>query len=261
MEKIIDLILLILRAVGFKLRRDNPVELKECIVNLQTKTNKLKQQQSQPSDETNERLRFMIESINAIKNNDVRRLSDAFDQEAVEHMRKHVRTMVKDADQVLLNITYNDLINSEELGRWWIVGSAWNLKENNANKPDDNQVATNATKKSANNNSSSSSILGGGEMFSEKILKLARAQHMNTDVRRAIFCILVSAEDFTDAFVKLLKLSLKKQQEREIIFISVHCALNEKSYNPYYSYLLQKFCEYDRRFRVSFHFYMAFFLA
>lgn len=47
-----------------------------------------------------------------------------------------------------------------------------------------------------------------------------------------------------------MKLSLKKQQEREIIYISMHCALNEKSYNPYYTFLLQKFCEYDRRFRV-----------
>jgi hypothetical protein len=50
--------------------------------------------------------------------------------------------------------------------------------------------------------------------------------------------------------VKLLKLSLKKQQEREIIYVIVHCALNEKKYNPYYSYLAQKFCEYDRRFKV-----------
>lgn len=191
----------------------------------------------------------MIESINAIKNNDVRRLSDAFDQEAVEHVRKHVRTIVKDADQVLLNITYNDLINSDELGRWWIVGSAWNLKENNAKKAENKDENVDSMTKKKSTATTSTTL--GGEQFSERILKLAREQHMNTDVRRAVFCILVSAEDFTDAFVKLLKLSLKKQQEREIIYIIVHCALNEKSYNPYYSYLLQKFCEYDRRFRVS----------
>ena len=51
--------------------------------------------------------------------------------------------------------------------------------------------------------------------------------------------------------MKLIKLSLKKQQEREIIYVLVHCALNEKVYNPFYSYLLQKFCEYDRRFKVN----------
>ncbi len=48
-----------------------------------------------------------------------------------------------------------------------------------------------------------------------------------------------------------MKLALKKQQEREIIYVIVHCVLNEKHYNGYYSFLMQKFCEYDRRFKVS----------
>ncbi len=58
-------------------------------------------------------------------------------------------------------------------------------------------------------------------------------------------------KDYTDAFMKLVKLSLKKQQEREIIYVLMQCVLNEKKYNPYYSYLLQKFAEYDRRFKVN----------
>jgi nucleolar MIF4G domain-containing protein 1 len=82
---------------------------------------------------------------------------------------------------------------------------------------------------------------GSGPKFSEKIMELAKAQHMNTDIRRAIFCIIVSAEDYTDAFMKLMKLSLKKQQEREIVYVLVHCGLNEKVYNSYYAYLMQKF--------------------
>ena len=91
--------------------------------------------------------------------------------------------------------------------------------------------------------------------FSEKILRLAKEQHMNTEVRRAVFCILLSAEDYTDAFVKCLKLSLKKQQEREIIYVTFHCAMMEKNYNPYYSFVLQKFCEYDRRFKMTLQFH------
>jgi nucleolar MIF4G domain-containing protein 1 len=55
--------------------------------------------------------------------------------------------------------------------------------------------------------------------------------------------------------MKLVKLSLKKQQEREIMYVIFHCALNEKAYNPYYSYLLQKFCEYDRRFKMTLQFH------
>jgi nucleolar MIF4G domain-containing protein 1 len=62
-------------------------------------------------------------------------------------------------------------------------------------------------------------------------------------------------KDYTDAFVKLVKLSLKKQQEREIIYVLFHCALMEKTYNPYYSFLMQKFCEYDRRFKMTLQFH------
>ncbi len=50
-------------------------------------------------------------------------------------------------------------------------------------------------------------------------------------------------------------MSLKKQQEREIIYVLFHCALMEKTYNPYYSFLMQKFCEYDRRFKMTLQFH------
>lgn len=49
---------------------------------------------------------------------------------------------------------------------------------------------------------------------------------------------------------KLHKLNLSKIQEREIIHVTVHCALHEKTYNPYYTLILQRFAEYDRRFQV-----------
>lgn len=74
---------------------------------------------------------------------------------------------------------------------------------------------------------------------------------MNTDARRNIFCIIMSAEDYLDAFEKLLHLGLKNQQEREIIHVILHCCLQEKKYNPYYAFLAQKFCEYDRKYQMT----------
>ncbi len=41
--------------------------------------------------------------------------------------------------------------------------------------------------------------------YSAKMLELARKQRMNTDVRRDIFCVLMSSEDYLDAFEKLLR--------------------------------------------------------
>ena len=245
LEKYVDLILLVLRCVGFSLRKDDPVSLKDLISTLSLKINNLKNSQlaQEYEDLINGRLKFMLESLNAIKNNDIRRLDlGTFDPQIIDQIRKQTRNMFKDEkDHSPLNISFNDLVSANELGRWWIVGSAWSLKETQVTNGD--EVHEDST---ADNTLDSKD----GPGFSEKLLKLAKAQHMNTDIRRAIFCIIVSAEDFTDAFVKLIKLSLKKQQEREIVYVIMHCILNEKQSNPYYSYLMQKFCDYDRRFKV-----------
>ena len=41
--------------------------------------------------------------------------------------------------------------------------------------------------------------------FSAKVLELAKKQRMNTEVRRNIFCVLMTSEDYLDAFEKLLR--------------------------------------------------------
>ncbi|KAF9609553.1 hypothetical protein IFM89_016989, partial [Coptis chinensis] len=46
----------------------------------------------------------------------------------------------------------------------------------------------------------------------KKFLQLATAQRMNTDARKAILCVLMGAEDYLDAFEKLLKLDLSGKQ-------------------------------------------------
>lgn len=87
--------------------------------------------------------------------------------------------------------------------------------------------------------------------FSEKLLELARKHHMNTELRRNIFCVIMSADDYIDGFGKLLGLGLKDKQEREAVHICVDCCLQEKTFNFYYALLLQKFCEYHKRFLLT----------
>ena len=62
---------------------------------------------------------------------------------------------------------------------------------------------------------------------------------------------ILKKKDFMDAFEKLLKLNLKSLQEREIVHVIIHCCLQEKTFNPYYAVLLQRFCEYNKNFSVS----------
>ncbi|KAJ8911639.1 hypothetical protein NQ315_005984 [Exocentrus adspersus] len=225
-EKHVECILHILRSVGFTLRKDDPLALKNFILDIQ-------KQAAHASNETkdNPRVKFMLDILLAIKNNNVTKIPN-YDTSYSEHLKKVMKGFIRKGNYVTqLNISLEDLIKADERGRWWVVGSAWagNFSEN-----------TEKVEKT-----------GTTGDFSEKLLALAQKQRMNTDTRRNIFCILMSAEDYLDAFEKLLRLGLKNQQEREIINIILHCCLQEKQYNPYYAVLAQKFCEYDRKYQMT----------
>ncbi|XP_013365124.1 PREDICTED: nucleolar MIF4G domain-containing protein 1 [Chinchilla lanigera] len=232
-EKDIELILLMLKNVGFSLRKDNALSLKELITEAQAKASTAG---GRFQDQT--RIRFMLETMLALKNNDMRKIP-GYDPEPVERLRKLQRTLVRSASsssETQLRVSWDGIRNAEQAGRWWIVGSAWS----GAPMIDNSHLAV------------PQKPLTG--TVSAKMLELARKQRMNTDIRRNIFCTVMTSEDFLDAFEKLLKLGLKDQQEREIVHVLVDCCLQEKTYNPFYAFLSSKFCGYERRFQMTFQF-------
>ncbi|KAG8138768.1 hypothetical protein E2320_001564, partial [Naja naja] len=214
--KDIELILVLLKNVGFSLRKEDALGLRELI---------------------NE-VCFMLEIMLALKNNDVRKIP-GYDPEPIEKLRKLLRTLTHNSSsgkESQLRVSLESLLRADQVGRWWIVGSSWS-----------------GAPMIDSTNNKTEQILPVGKVNS-KILKLACKQRMNTDIRRNIFCILMTSEDFLDAFEKLLKLKLKDQQEREIAHILLDCCLQEKTYNPFYAYLSAKFCEYEKRFQITFQF-------
>ncbi|XP_008054604.1 nucleolar MIF4G domain-containing protein 1 [Carlito syrichta] len=232
-EKDIELILLMLKTVGFSLRKDDALSLKELITETQSKASGAG---GKFQDQT--RIRFMLETMLALKNNDMRKIP-GYDPEPVEKLRKLQRALVRNTSsgsETQLRVSWDSILNAEKTGRWWIVGSAWS----GAPMIDDSHH-TNLQKQLAGT-------------VSSKMLELARKQRMNTDIRRNIFCTIMTSEDFLDAFDKLLKLGLKDQQEREIVHVLMDCCLQEKTYNPFYAFLASKFCEYERRFQMTFQF-------
>ncbi|KAG1656332.1 Nucleolar MIF4G domain-containing protein 1 [Nymphon striatum] len=233
-EKDLDLILMLLKSVGFTLRKDNPTLLKEVISDLQGKAVTL------ITSEDQSRIRFMLDILMAIKNNNMQKIPN-YDPSRIEHLKKMSRSMIRKGSYISeLRVSLRDLLDVRERGRWWIVGSAWsgqidNVEENKKKRKEEIE--------------GNQSVLE--ESVSEKILDLAYKQRMNTDTRKNIFCIIMTAEDYIDAFTKLLKLGLKNQQEREIIFVCLDCCLQEKKFNPYYSFILEKLCTYERRFQMT----------
>ncbi|XP_006871363.1 PREDICTED: nucleolar MIF4G domain-containing protein 1 [Chrysochloris asiatica] len=232
-EKDIELILLMLKNVGFSLRKDDALSLKELIMEAQKKASGAG---SNFQDQT--RIRFMLETMLALKNNDMRKIP-GYDPEPVEKLRKLQRALVRNtgsSTETRLRVSWESVLNAEQVGRWWIIGSSWSgapMIESSDDKIQQKQ------------------LIG---TVSSKMLDLARKQRMNTDIRRNIFCTIMTSEDFLDAFEKLLKLGLKDQQEREIVHVLMDCCLQEKTYNPFYALLASKFCDYERRFQMTFQF-------
>jgi len=74
-------------------------------------------------------------------------------------------------------------------------------------------------------------------VYDDQMTKLAKKHQMNTDTSRALFKILLTSEDFMDAFEKIQQLKLKGKKDREVIQVLVYCCQQEKNYNPYYAYL------------------------
>ncbi|KAL4090400.1 hypothetical protein QTP88_025249 [Uroleucon formosanum] len=226
-EKHIDLILSILRTIGFNLRKDNPTLIKKLLLDIQKK-----------SSDTNEstissRVKFMLEILSAIKNNNVNKIPSSSEQcysTYIDHIQKVIRTYYKyNKTPAELTISYEDLLNADNKGRWWIVGSAW--------KGDEQKNNNNIQKK---------------DMYDKKLLDMAKKYRMNTDTRKNIFCILFTAEDYLDAFNKLVRLGLKGLQQEEIVSVLIHCLLIYKVYNPFFAYVAQQLCQSNRKYQAFF---------
>lgn len=106
-----------------------------------------------------------------------------------------------------LRVGLDDIQQIESKGKWWLVGSAWKGNDNQ-----DGDAVEKAKMSSSKENSEK-----------VELLSLARAQNMNTDIRKSIFVIVMGSQDFMDAYEKLVKLGLKDKQQRDIVRVLFKC--------------------------------------
>lgn len=133
-------------------------------------------------------------------------------------------------DVLLRGLTWSKLLDPEKKGQWWISGDL----------VVDSHTAEDVAE-----------TMDAEVVEAQKMLKLAEAQRMNTDSRKAIFCVIMSSEDYIDAFEKLLRLDMPGKQDREIMRVLVECCLQEKAFNKYYTVLASKLCEHDKNHKFT----------
>ncbi|KAK9248991.1 hypothetical protein V1506DRAFT_526641 [Lipomyces tetrasporus] len=214
-----ELLLKLIQNSGGQLRHDDPTSLKDIIAMLQQAVQKI------PSQSLSPRTKFLIETVSTWKNNRLKQNSTTT-FESITRMKKYLGNIPKMVEP--LRVTLEDIRNIETKGKWWLVGAAWSGDSGIAKKDLDVDVA--AVK----------DILDTAE---PDWLALARQQRMNTDVRRAIFVAIMGSEDYVDANDRLMKLKLKRTQEREIPRVILHCCGYEKAFNPFYAYLASLLCK------------------
>lgn len=226
----VSTILTILQCCGMKIRGDDPGAMKSFILSVQNRVNELKASPDDGKKNINSRrMEFMLDTICDIKNNKRRTKEDP-----APHTRIKKWLQKLGIENVLLRgIKWSKLLDPDKKGQWWLSGDM-------ASKTDDIvEVANTIDKEVAE---------------TQKMLQLASAQRMNTDTRRAIFCIIMSGEDYIDTFEKLLRLDLPGKQDREIMRVLVECCLQEKVFNKYYTVLAAKLCEHDKNHKFTLQF-------
>ncbi|PKA54730.1 hypothetical protein AXF42_Ash000565 [Apostasia shenzhenica] len=226
----VSTILTFLQCCGMKLRGDEPSSMKDFVLNIQNRVNEIKShsQNKQEGHSTmhNKRMEFMLETICDIKNNKKRSKEDP-----AHHVRIKKWLLKLRAEDVLLRgLTWKKLLDPEKKGQWWLSG------ENASSLANLEDVAGTINKE---------------VQEAQKLVQLATAQRMNTDIRRAIFCIIMSGEDYVDTFEKILRLGLSGKQDREIMRVIVECCLQEKLFNKYYTVLASKFCGHDKNHKFT----------
>lgn len=228
---------------GPQLRQDDASSLKNIVLLLQSAV-------MRKGEETlSVRAKFMIETINNLKNNRMKTgiVASTIAFEHTIRMKKILGTLnmrnVRASEP--LRIGLKDLRESDKRGKWWLVGASY--KDEFRDHMEDIPVKI---KGEPDKTISELSITDDTSM---DLIHLAREQRMNTDVRRSIFIAIMSATDYNDAHLRLQKLRLKKAQEVEIPKVLIHCAGAEKIYNPFYSFVARRVCS-DRKLKKAFQF-------
>ncbi|TFK50018.1 ARM repeat-containing protein [Heliocybe sulcata] len=227
----VELLLKIARNSGPQLRQDDPSALKDIIQIVQSKI-------SGQTNSLSSRTRFMLETLINLKNNKLKTNAAPGSAETAERLKKYLSGLSKKR-HVLghepLRIFLKDLHAAESKGKWWLVGAAWNgnpLVDRLDNAPQEPRK----------------------ERSDNVLLKLARKQGMNTDIRRSIFVVLMSSEDYLDACERLAQLNLTEVQQREIVRVVLHCCGKEKAYNPFYTLVCQQLCRTSHSYKITLQF-------
>ena len=237
-----ELLLRIVSVSGQLIRGDDPSTLKDIMSILLANVKEIRN----PSP----RLQFLLNTMTDLKNN---RLKPSVLAADFHPLKKVVTSTFKaiSSSAEPLQVSLDDIKNVDTKGKWWLVGASWRGNMNSAFEEGDTKTGNKIEVKEM--------VLIEDDLLDDipDWTQLAKENRMNTDVRRAIFISIMSAQDYVDAFEKIEKLGLKNKQVLEIPRVLLSCLLadsKENGYNQYYALVASKLCEHHHALLKSFQF-------
>lgn len=241
-----ELLLRIVRMAGQSLRRDDPLALKDIVALIRPAVNK--------TGEANlsVRTKFMIESINDLKNNKIKvgARATAVNQDHTGRMKKLLGSLNERKLKATepLRIGLKDMEESDKRGKWWLVGASWAGRHGVPEKQDRREEVGGG---GDDDEDADSITLDSDEEPVPDLQALAREQNMNTEVRRSIFVAVTGASNSEDGYRRVMGLRLKKHTRKEVAHVVMQCAGAEEEYNPYYAEVARRLCG-DGRIKFAF---------
>ncbi|CAD7703288.1 unnamed protein product [Ostreobium quekettii] len=214
-ERDVSLMYTILKVCGWRLRSDDPKAMKDYVLGVHARAAQVSQE-----GQLTKRAELMLDMVVDIKNNRRKGSGQGTAGVSPEVMRWLTQSGVEGIH--LGTLSWDKLLDPDKKGLWW----ASQLEHVHVRLP---AVASLKTGSSAS-----------GEGM--ELVQLAASQRMNTDVRRAVFCIVMGSQDYIEACDSLTRLVLKGEREREIIRVLVDCCLQERWWNLYYAHLALRLC-------------------
>jgi len=227
-EKSIEIIDFTLKNSGFMLRKDDASKMKSLIMRIQELSSDV-----DLSGLSGSRIKFILDSLTAIKNNNVAKLRVNDPLVLGELIESTLKSVIKRARVSTIPGQYAAVIQSAHwfsFTRTIVPLDAINAKEATTEEKqvimDDNNKIDYALRD-----------------------KLCRKLRINTPLRKDLFTVLLQCSDYLDAACRLI--SVGKKQFSEVINVVLHVAINEKCFNQFYFHLLQHLTTCDRKYKVE----------
>ena len=231
-----EYLLLLLSYTGISIRKENPSNLKDIITLINMKYNNLKLTNDAAATD---KLKYIIDMINDIKQNKYLKfnLHEKFNFfKEIINKRKSESILIGEKVEIelekIIKLSYDKILSNELITNKEKLDDIVNLDSDNLIIKE-TQEDTKVTKQ-----------------LNDTMKKLG----ISTGLKIMIFTNIATSNNVNDAFERLCRLNLNKEQKREIIKMIVKLCIEEPSYNPFYQLLLVKLLTLDKDNKYTYHY-------